>query len=222
MGRFSTFIFVQKVPTSSWARSPDIITLMTGENLFTKYYEPKLIEQNIENIVLRTYTHIKGLSTDDPDNSTELIFTPRNEVDERLGSIFSYYGEDKGMAVTSLVSYKTKTKYLFLIDCSLSVSDENEKELIQILKSSTDIFPALKSSMLLRTKNSYHIVCFIPLNKEEWQNHMAEAVLLCNSKGECVSDIRYIGHSLERGYGSLRISDYQGKPTPDFICYLSQ
>lgn len=193
---------------------------MIGEKLFKNYYEPKLIEQGIENIVLRTYTHIKGLSTDDPDNSTELVFTPRIEVDKRLEDIFYVNGENKGMAVTSLVSHKTEQKYLFLLDCSLSVSDENENELIEILKKSTNLLPALESSMLLRTKNSYHLVCFVPLNKEEWQNHMAQAILLCNSKKEHIGDVRYIGHSLERTYGSLRISDYQGKPTPDFICYL--
>lgn len=193
---------------------------MTGEKLFKNYYEPKLIEQGIENIVLRTYTHIKGLSTDDPDNSTELVFTPRKEVDKRLEDIFSVYGENKGMAVTSIVSHKTEQKYLFLLDCSLEVSEENEKELIEILKKSTDVLPALKSSMLLRTKNSYHLICFVPLRKEDWQHHMAQAILLRNSKNEHVGDVRYIGHSLERTYGSLRISDYQGKPTPDFICYL--
>jgi hypothetical protein len=193
---------------------------MTGEKLFKNYYEPKLIEQGIENIVLRTYTHIKGLSTDDPDNSTELIFTPRNEVDKRLEDTFSIHGEDKGMAVTSIVSYKTEQKYLFLLDCSLAATEENEKELIDILKKSSDLLPALKSSMLLRTKNSYHLVCFVPLSKQDWQYHMAQAILLCNSKKEHLGDIRYIGHSLERNYGSLRISDYQGKPTPDFICYL--
>jgi hypothetical protein len=49
---------------------------------------------------------------------------------------------------------------------------------------------------------------------------MAEAILLRNKNGDSVGDVRYIGHSLERGYGSLRLSDYLGKPTPDFICYL--
>jgi hypothetical protein len=193
---------------------------MTGEKLFKDYYEPKLIEQGIDNVVLRTYTHIKGLSTDDPDNSTELLFTPRNEVDKRLDDIFSVHAENKGMAVTSIVSYKTEQRNLFLLDCSVSVSDENEKELIVILKNSKSLLPALESSMLLRTKNSYHLVCFVPLSKDDWQSHMAQVILLCNSKKEHIGDIRYIGHSIERGYGSLRISDYQGKPTPDFVCYL--
>lgn len=193
---------------------------MTGEKLFKNYYEPKLVENEIENIVLRTYTHIKGFSTDDPDNSTELIFTPRKEVDERLEDIFAVHGEDKGMAVTSIVSYKTEQRYLFLLDCALPVSENNEKELIKVLKDSVTVLPTLKNSMVLRTKNSYHIVGFIPLTKEDWQSHMAQAILLRNSLGEYIADIRYIGHSLERGYGSLRISDYLGKPTPDFICYL--
>lgn len=193
---------------------------MRGEKLFKKYYEPKLIEQNIDNVVLRTYTHIKGLATDDPNNSTELIFSPRKEIDERMENIFSEGKEDKGMAITSLVSVKTEQKYLFLLDCGISVSDENEKELMNILKEARKSLSALKSAMLLRTKNSYHVIGFVPLTKDNWYKHMAHAVLMYTKSGEPVADIRYIGHSLERGYGSLRLSDYQGKPTPDFVCYI--
>jgi len=193
---------------------------MTNEKLFQRYYEPKLIEQNVDNVVLRTYTHIKGLSTDDPNNSTELIFTTRKEVDKKMSRIFLKVGKEKGMAITSLISQKAKPKYLFLLDCSLPISNNNEKELISILKNSLNIFPALKSGMVLRTLNSYHVVGFIPLDFKEWQNHMAQAILLKTHKGEPVSDVRYIGHSLERGYGSLRLSDYLNKPTPDFVCYF--
>ena len=193
---------------------------MKGEKLFEEYYESKLVEQNIDNVVLRTYTHIKGLSTDDPDNSTELIFTPRKEVDRRLKNIFFKTGEEKGIGITSIVSVKAKQRFLFLLDCALLVSDQNEKELIQILKDSVEPMSGLRGGMVLRTLNSYHAVGFVPLNENDWQNHMAHAILLKTKNEEPVGDIRYIGHSLERGYGSLRISDYKGKPTPDFICYL--
>lgn len=193
---------------------------MKGEKLFKEYYEPKLVEQNIDNVVLRTYTHIKGLSTDDPDNSTELIFTPRKEVDQRMEGIFFKTGEEKGIAITSIISVNAEQKFLFLLDCALPVSDQNKKELIQILKDSVEFMPGLKGGMVLRTLNSYHVVGFVPLNRTDWQSHMAYAILLKTKNEEPIGDIRYIGHSLERGYGSLRISDYQGKPTPDFICYL--
>jgi len=193
---------------------------MKGEKLFKEYYEPKLVEQNIDNVVLRTYTHIRGLSTDDPDNSTELIFTPRKEVDQRVENIFFKTGEEKGIAITSIISVKTNQKFLLLLDCAPSVSNQNEKELIKILKNSIKLMPGLKNGMVLRTLNSYHVIGFVPLSKTDWQNHMAQAILLKNKKEEPVVDIRYIGHSLERGYGSLRISDYKGKPTPDFIYYL--
>ncbi|MEQ1561712.1 MAG: hypothetical protein ABL899_03275 [Nitrospira sp.] len=188
--------------------------------LFKNYYEPKLLEQGVDNIVLRTYTHIKGFSTDDPNNSTELIFTPQKEVSRRINDIFSKTKLEKGVAITSIVSFKTSQKFLFLLDCGISVSDKNEKELISIIKKSKKKMKGLKRAMVLRTLNSYHVVGFVPLSFEEWQNHMAEAILLRNKKGESVGDIRYIGHSLERGYGSLRLSDYLGKPTPEFVCYI--
>ena len=193
---------------------------MRGEKLFKKYYEPKLIEQNIDNVVLRTYTHIKGFATDDPDNSTKLIFSPRKEVDERMDNIFLETLEDKGMAITSLVSVKTEQKYLFLLDCGIEISDENEKELIAVLKEAKKSLHALESGMVLRTLNSYHVVGFVPLSKDRWYKHMAHAILMYTKFGEPIADVRYVGHSIERGYGSLRLSDYQGKPTPDFICYI--
>lgn len=125
------------------------------------------------------------------------------------------------MAVTSLMSVKARQKYLFLLDCKTPVSDENEKELLGILRNAEGAMPALKDGMLLRTLNSYHVIGFVPLEKDEWQAHMARAILLHTSRWEPVADIRYVGHSLERGYGSLRISDYLGKPTPDFVCFLT-
>ncbi len=193
---------------------------MKGQKLFREYYEPKLIEQGIDNVVLRTYTHIKGFATDDPDNSTQLLFTPRAEVDERMDVLFAGMGESRGMAITSLVSVKATPKYLFLLDCSLAISEEHERGLINTLRSSTHLFPALRSGMVLRTRNSYHVIGFVPLTLHEWNTHMGQAILLRTAQKEVVADIRYVGHSLERGYGSLRLSDYQGKPTPDFVTYL--
>lgn len=195
---------------------------MRLEKIFEKYYEPKLIEHDIDNIVLVTYAHTKGLMTDDPKKPREVIFTPRKEVDKRIGDIFSKTKETRGISISSLISHNNRQKFLFLLDCSIPVSKKNEKELLETLKKSTDILYALKDGMILRTKNSYHVVGFIPLTRDEWQKHMAYAILLRTSKDQDIADVRYIGHSLERGYGCLRISDFENKPTPDFVCYLSK
>jgi hypothetical protein len=96
--------------------------------LFRDYYGPKLFEQGIHNVVLRTYTHIKGFSTDDPNNSTELIFTPRKEVSDRLDDIFSKAKGNRGIAITSFVSKGASQRFLFLLDCGIPVSNKNEKE----------------------------------------------------------------------------------------------
>ena len=193
---------------------------MKGEMLFRKYYEPGLIRQNIDNVVLRTYTHIQGFATDDPANSTKVIFTPRMEVDWRMNETFSIFGEDRGMAITSIVSVGALQRHLFLLDCALLISDDNERELLGVLRRSFEMLPALEDGMVLRTKNSYHIIGFRPLSLNEWHHHMAQAILLKTGSGNPIADVRYIGHSLEREYGSLRISDYLGKATPDFICRL--
>ncbi len=191
---------------------------MKGDKLFTEHYEPGLVRQGIENVVLRQYTHIKGFATDDPDNSTRLIFTPSREVDGRLDSLAQLHGEQFGVSISSLVSHKTEQKWLFLLDCALAVREKHERELLKILRTSIHFLPALRDGMVLRTANSYHVASFVPLSKDEWQRHMAQAILLCTRSGKPVADVRYVGHSLERSYGSLRLTDYQGKPTPDFIC----
>lgn len=188
---------------------------MRGEKLFKKHYEPRLIENGVDNVVLRAYTHIQGLHTDDPENSTELIFSPTKEVDERLNDIFYHNGTQQGVAITSIISVDAKERRLFLLDCGLPITSENEEELTSLLSSKP--LKALEKNMLLRTQNSYHIIGFVPLSIEEWHEHMAQAILMRTASGNTVSDIRYIGHSLERGYGSLRLTDYKGKPTPDFI-----
>ena len=191
---------------------------MQGDKLFAEHYEPRLLGQGIENVVLRQYTHLLGFATDDPDNSTRLIFTPRKEVDARLESLAQLHGEEFGVSITSLVSHKTEQKWLFLLDCALTVSEKHERELIKILRTRMHVLPALQDGTILRTTNSYHIVGFIPLSKDEWQRHMAQAMLLRTRSGKPIADVRYVGHCLERSYGSLRLTDYQGKPTPDFIC----
>ena len=191
---------------------------MKGDKLFTEHYEPRLLEQGIENVVLRQYTHVQGFATDDPDNSTQLIFTPRREVDARLEALSLLYGNEFGVSITSLVSHKTEQKWLFLLDCSLSVSRKHERELLDALCTALQALPALKGGMLLRTVNSYHVVGFVPLSKDEWQRHMAQAILLRTATGKSIADVRYIAHCLERSYGSLRLTDYQEKPTPDFVC----
>jgi hypothetical protein len=190
------------------------------DKLFKSHYEPGLVRNNIQNVALRSYTHIQGLATDDPANSTEIIFTPRVEVDARMTSIFQLYGENKGMALTSIVSNMNKQRYLFLLDCGLACSEENEIELTRVLRDSIGVLPALYDGMILRTVNSYHVVGFIPLSLQDWVGHMAQSLLLKTSTGHPIADTRYIGHSLEREYGSLRISDYMNKPTPDFVCNI--
>ncbi|MFM2357702.1 MAG: hypothetical protein RJA61_439 [Candidatus Parcubacteria bacterium] len=194
---------------------------MKREKIFKKYYESKLAEQEINNVVLVTYIHTKGLMMDDINNSRELIFTPLTEVDNRIKNIFSNTGEKRGISISSLISHKNEQKYLFLLDCKLPISDKNEKELVLSIHKSKHLLPALKNGMILRTQNSYHVVGFIPLSKEEWQKHMAYAILLRTNTDEDIADMRYIGHSLERGFGCLRVSDYEEKPTPDFVCYLN-
>ena len=194
---------------------------MRGDKLFTNYYEPKLIEHNIENVVLRTYTHIRGLTTDDPENSTSIIFTPRDEMDRRMDVIFALSGEEVGMGITSIVGVGAKEKHLLLLDCAAKKTKPNDGALIEVIQSAAHSITALQDAMILRTVESYHVVGFVPLDKQEWQKQMSMSLLLKMPDGEPVMDTRYVGHCLEREYGSLRLSDYKGKPTPDFLCYIT-
>jgi hypothetical protein len=194
---------------------------MRSDKLFKEYYEPKLTQHNVNNVVLRTYEHLSGQNLDDPKKETELVFSLREEVDTRLDKIFSEYENKKGIAISSIVGVGTEQKYLLLLDCGLNISDENQKSIIENLKNISKVSPEFTDSMILKTKNSYHIVCFTPLTKEKWVELMGQSLLLRNTDNEFVVDVRYAGHSLVRGYGSLRINDYEDKETPDFVCYLN-
>ncbi|MBX4212446.1 hypothetical protein KW787_03280 [Candidatus Pacearchaeota archaeon] len=186
--------------------------------LFLNHYEPGLTRNNLVNVVLRIYSHIKGLETDDPENSTELIFTPRSEVDQKLDKISELFREDRGIAITSLVGRSAELKHLFLLDCKLEASVENDSKVVEAFRCSKG-FTALSDGMILKTQNSYHIAGFVPLEFNKWIDHMGSALLLRTADGIPIADHRYIGHSLKRGYGSLRISDYQGKPLPIFLAH---
>ena len=121
---------------------------MKGDRLFTEHYEPRLLKQGIENVVLRQYTHVIGFATDDPENSTRLIFTPRKEVDGRLDSLAQLYGEEFGVSITSLVSHRTEQKWLFLLDCGISVSRKHERELLETLRAREQSLPALRGGIV--------------------------------------------------------------------------
>lgn len=193
---------------------------MKGDKLFADWYGPGLRRNGIDNVVLRLYEHTPGRTADDPENSTQLVYSPRDEVDGRMTDLFSVFNEGRGIAVTSIVSRRAKQMYLFLLDCVLPVSNANTLKLLHILRAAKSDMNALSDSMLLQTENSYHVVGFLPLYQREWTEHMGRALLLKVAGNQQVADARYVGHSLDRGYGSLRISDYMGKPTPNFICHI--
>jgi hypothetical protein len=191
---------------------------MKDDKLFVERYEPRLKRQSIGNVVLRVYEHTPGVVPDDPEHSTKIIYTPRDEVDGRMTDLYSVSGEGRGIAITSLVSARAQQMHLFLLDCALPVATANTLKLVKVLRAAKNSMAALSDSMLLKTQNSYHVAGFLPLYQWEWAEHMGRALLLRTSDGQQVADVRYVGHSLDRGYGSLRISDYMGKPTPDFVC----
>jgi len=191
---------------------------MKGDELFIEHYHPGLVAADVGNVVLRIYQHIVGLASDDPNRSTRVIYSPRDEVEDRLTLISDLFGEEYGVAITSTVSNGVLQRNLLLLDCSLPVSDENEQDLRMSIRSMQRHLPGLAPGMLLRTIHSYHLVGFNPLTLEDWQAQMAKSILVRTVNGQPIVDVRYVGHSLERGYGSLRINDYQDKPTPDYIC----
>ncbi len=193
---------------------------MSDTNLFKEYYIPNLLAEDISNIVLRKYFHVKGVQADAPLDSTTLIFTPLSESATRVTRLAPQDDGAHGIALTSIISIGSEVKQLFLLDCGIPISCTNEVELLQLLDASRGIFPALKKGMLLRTKNSYHVVGFTPLSKEEWLKHMTSAIILCTKSGASVADARYVARSLARGYGSLRISSYEDKIEPEFVRYL--
>ncbi len=193
---------------------------MKPEDLFREYYLSNLLKNGVDNLVFRKYSHSIGANIDNPKDKTNLIFSNIILINEVLSKLFLTDDSTYGIAITSIVTHKTEIKFLFLLDCSLSISNENEKEVINIINKFKTNLKAFTNAMLIKTDKSYHIASFVPLSIEEWRYHMAQALLMQTSRGENIADIRYVGHSLERDYGSLRFSAYEDKKVPEFICYI--
>lgn len=191
----------------------------TAADFFTKYYLPNLKKHGVTNVQFRIYAYNDpGQLSETAGNPFKLTRSPINKSTELIRATEKKLGNKRGIAITSSVKIGAKTRFLLLLDCEFKKTRRSEILLKRILNKASITIPTLKKAALLRTKNSYHIASFQPLSKKDWVKTMVQSILILSADTKKnVVDQRYIAHSLMRGYGSLRINSYQGKPIPKFI-----
>lgn len=195
-------------------------TAMHGEKIFRDNYLPPLEKMGITEMTIRDYAHTSGTVADDPSGTLMFRHVPLRDVDETITQLFQKHGGDnRGIAITSCVRTENGPKRLLLLDFALAVTLKNEQAIYHALRECAAESEAYKNSALMRTTSSYHLVGFTPLRYNAWVRAMGTALLLGGHELPMI-DTRYIGHSLMRGYGSLRVSDMGTKETPTLISYL--
>lgn len=193
---------------------------MQGEKIFLDYFFSPLKKEGVAEMTLRDYKHEQDRSVDDPSGTLTFRHVPLREVDATIDELFKCHdeGEDRGIAITSCVRTEIGLRRLLLIDFAIGVTLKNEHALYRALRASA-MFPGYKNGALMRTTNSYHFIGFTPLRYNAWVRAMGHGLLL-GGRDQPLVDMRYIGHSLHRGYGALRVSDMGTKETPTLVTLL--
>ena len=121
------------------------------------------------------------------------------------------------IGLTSMVMTEKGIQSLLMLDYSLPQSTKAEKEIsekISIYNQSGDA-PYRMEGFLIRTNDSYHYLGKHITSKENFIHFLGSALLFReNNQTNFVVDDRWLGHSLKKGFGTIRIGKKDGKEFP--------
>lgn len=193
---------------------------MDGEKMFIEHFFVNLRSKGVTSLVLRSYRHDPGHSKDDPNKSVALFPATLDNVSGMHGRIFQECPNADRIAVTSLVRVDAKQRRLLLLDFAIPISFHNEVLVRTALRKAQKDFPKIFAcGTLMRTANSYHYVGLTPLSHHLWQKGMGLSLLFGGHDTQLI-DVRYIGHSLMRGYGALRVCDRDAFTIPTLCTFI--
>ncbi len=148
---------------------------------------------------------------EDPLGAVELINFPVADISTIGTWIDNKYRDGWLVALTSLFKNAKETLYLPVMDFSLPISRESEALLRERMTGVFDLYDNLGRGVLIETNNSYHFMGDTLLTEKQWIVFCANMLLLKHSsETRDIADTRYIGHSLERMYTCIRISEKEG------------
>ena len=136
---------------------------------------------------------------------------------DSLQDLFLKIGEwqDEGFAVglTSIVMTERGIQYLLMLDYSLAPAPENEEELaakLSTFNASGDVNYRMEG-YLIQSNRSYHYIGKYVTTEENFINFLGSALLFRHTdQTGFVVDDRWIGHSLKKKFGTVRLGAKDG------------
>lgn len=176
---------------------------------------PKIAEINpsITHFQLRLYKHTIGQGIESFKVDSEYHTVSITDL-EKVASIIQSF-EDKGWMVglTSKVITTSGTQHLLMLDFSIPISKESENQIIEkmeIFNKSGDISYKL-DGYLIQTTNSYHYLGKHITGEHNFIHFLGSSLLFRHAdQSYFVVDDRWLGYSLKRNFGTIRIGRKNG------------
>lgn len=162
------------------------------------------LNEHIDQVFLRKYVYVP-LQFDA--YSEEVVALSRLDAfdTKKLANIISTLPTDFQLGVNSEVRLRSGVyAHIPMMDFNIPRSASGISTLIERLRKAN-----IRKGWILETEASYHYYGVDLLTQKEWMGFMGTCLLtsIVHSRGniEQVADSRYIGHSLKRGFNTLRI-----------------
>ena len=175
----------------------------------------EIVEFNPEltHVMLRYYTHELG-SIHDPKDTFDYEWISVSSLDTVAARIAECDASGTSIGLTNLVMTDRGLRYLLMLDYSIAISQNAEDEVCEKLSrfiAAHDV-PYRMEGYLLQTNSSYHYIGLHLTTEEHFRNFLGSALLFRGKEdtGGVVDD-RWLGHSLKKGFGTIRIGKKDGK-----------
>lgn len=138
------------------------------------------------------------------DNRDVFTLSAHEISENKIEGIISKLPHDRELALHSKVRIGKTVKHIPMIDFQGKIN-----EISPFISRIENTLPRKISKELIffDSGRSLHAYSPILLNKEEWHNLMGRLLLISLPKEENIIDVRWVGHRIIAGYGSLRWSN---------------
>ena len=171
------------------------------------------LNPEVTHFMLRQYHHALGSFRDPKDTfSYEWISVASlHLVRERIARCDA---AGHSIGVANMVMTDKGLRYLLMLDYSIPISPSAEAELadkLSLFMASGDA-PYRMDGYLLQTNSSYHYLGTYVTTQEQFVNFLGSALLFRHAENSgFVVDDRWLGHSLKKGFGTVRIGNKAGR-----------
>ena len=171
------------------------------------------INPSINNFLLRCFKHTLGALSDAKGDVYYEWFDSGTSEESLLEKINFLESNGWIVGLTNIVMTQHGMEYLPMLDYSVTHSIETQTELLEkisLFNKSGDV-PYKMDGYLIKTNNSYHYLGLHLMTKENFVNFLGSSLLFRHSdQKHFVVDDRWLGHTLKKGFGTIRIGKKEG------------